>query len=55
MSGWLADLVVVVHFLFIAFVAGGALLLFRWHAWRGCICRQPRGAYSWNGRGGSVR
>ncbi len=30
MSGWLADLVVVVHFLFIAFVAGGALLLFRW-------------------------
>ncbi|ODV41318.1 hypothetical protein AWV79_37625 [Cupriavidus sp. UYMMa02A] len=30
MAGWLADLVVVVHFLFIAFVAGGALLLFRW-------------------------
>ncbi|WER45867.1 DUF2784 domain-containing protein [Cupriavidus sp. WKF15] len=30
MAGWLADLVVVVHFLFIAFVVGGALLLFRW-------------------------
>jgi len=30
MAGWLADLVVVIHFLFIAFVVGGALLLFRW-------------------------
>ncbi|CAG9174165.1 hypothetical protein LMG23992_02651 [Cupriavidus laharis] len=30
MAEWLADLVVVVHFLFIAFVVGGALLLFRW-------------------------
>ncbi|CAG2133036.1 hypothetical protein LMG31506_01146 [Cupriavidus yeoncheonensis] len=29
-AGWLADLVVVIHFLFIAFVAGGALLMFRW-------------------------
>ncbi len=30
MSAWLADLVVVVHLLFILFVAAGALLLFRW-------------------------
>jgi len=30
MAGWLADLVVVAHFLFIAFVVAGALLLFRW-------------------------
>ncbi|KWR89333.1 DUF2784 domain-containing protein [Cupriavidus sp. IDO] len=29
-TAWLADSVVVVHFLFILFVVAGALLLFRW-------------------------
>jgi len=29
-TAWLADAVVVVHFLFILFVVAGALLLFRW-------------------------